>query len=258
MPHQSALGYVARMSDDVTAEPSLQGALRALQGEGFSFVPQAAAQVQIPLDPADWAAFAASWSDLGMDEHMADQGRYRRRRHGVFRAGTDGTLTRLPDAPHYQEQEYNRLNGGVDRRFLPIEPETVATMSFQALAEYGRRLFNRVAPSETPWRIEGHQFRIEARSGEKGLPTPEGVHRDGVDFVLVALVGRENIQSGTTTIHDAEGTRLGEFTLTDPLDLALVDDRRVWHGVTAVEPLDAGAPAFRDVLVLTYLRSPSA
>ena len=56
----------------------------------------------------------------------------------------------------------------------------------------------------------------EARQGEHGKPTPEGMHRDGVDYVLVLLVNRRNIQSGTTTVHDLDKRTLGSFTLTDP------------------------------------------
>jgi hypothetical protein len=42
--------------------------------------------------------------------------------------------------------------------------------------------------------------------------------------------------------------------LTAPLDAALVDDGRVYHGVTAVAPLDPALPAYRDVLVVTFRR----
>ena len=52
------------------------------------------------------------------------------------------------------------------------------------------------------WHVEIHQFRIEARSGQDGQPTPEGMHRDGVDWVLVLLVSRVNIASGETSIGD--------------------------------------------------------
>ena len=97
-----------------------------------------------------------------------------------------------------------------------------------------------------------HQFRIEAREGEAGRPTPEGLHRDGVDYVLVLLVNRRNIVSGRTSIHALDGRTLGQFTLTEPLDAALVDDARVAHGVTAVEAIDATQPAYRDVLVVTF------
>ena len=45
---------------------------------------------------------------------------------------------------------------------------------------------------------------------------------------------------------------LGSFTLETPLDTVLLDDHRVWHGVTPVQPLDPAVPAHRDVLVLTF------
>jgi hypothetical protein len=80
------------------------------------------------------------------------------------------------------------------------------------------------------------------------------MHRDGVDFVLVLLVDRSNIDSGTTLIgNDAEGFT-SSFTLTAPFDAALVDDHRVFHGVTPVQAIDPGLPAHRDVLVVTFRR----
>ena len=41
---------------------------------------------------------------------------------------------------------------------------------------------------------------------------------DGVDYVLVLLIARRNIASGTTTIHALDHRELGSFTLTEPLD----------------------------------------
>ena len=85
-------------------------------------------------------------------------------------------------------------------------------------------------------------------------PTPEGMHRDGVDHVLVLLIGRRNVRSGETSVHDLTGRTLGSFTLTEPLDAALVEDRRVMHGVTPVEPMDPASVGYRDVLVVTFKR----
>jgi hypothetical protein len=73
-----------------------------------------------------------------------------------------------------------------------------------------------------------------------------------VDYVLVLLIDRTNIESGVTTIHACNGELLGSFTLTHPLDAALVDDAKVSHGVTAVTPFDPEKSAHRDVLVVTF------
>ena len=200
---------------------------------------------------ADWPAFAASWNHLELDRYMADGGRYRRRRHGVFVAAPGAGILRAAHQPHYQSRDYNALNGGIARWFEPIDPAIGAGETMQAILECSRGLFERLAGPHA-WRIEVHQFRIEARTGEAGRPTPEGVHRDGVDYVLVLLIDRQNIASGTTTVHRLTGDELGAFTLTVPLDAALLDDSRVAHGVTAIEPVDPALPAYRDVLVVTW------
>lgn len=201
---------------------------------------------------ADWDSFAASWDDLGLDTYMADGGRYRKRRFAVFGSRADDpAILRKPHQPHYQSRDYNPLNGGIERWFQPILPAVAETATLTTILRFCRELFQRLSGPQD-WHIELHQFRIEARAGAAGQPTPEGRHRDGVDHVLVLLIGRRNVQSGVTTIHDLDGRTLGSFTLTHPLDAALVDDRRVMHGVTPIEPIDPERPGFRDVLVVTF------
>src|SRR5581483_12102266 len=134
----------------------------------------------------------------------------------------------------------------------PILDDIAASAAMTTILRFCDAVFRRLAPDATAWRVEVHQFRIEARAGAPGEPTPEGVHRDGVDFVLVLLVSRENIVSGTTTVYEPAGRALGSFTLSRPFDAAIVDDHRVAHGVTAVAPLDPQRPGYRDVLVATF------
>jgi len=225
--------------------------MQSLVADGFCFLRGARPAIERNAPLEDWDAFAASWGDLGIDRYLAETGRTRRRRHGVYSVSTTGQITREPHQPHYQEVDYNALQGGIERWFEPITDSVAEGPSLRGLLAFAYRCFSPLATSRSGWRAEVHQMRIEAREGAPGQPTPEGVHRDGVDYVLVLLVARHNIVSGTTTIHAQDGRLLGDFTLTEPFDAALLDDARVWHGVTAVEPLDAGAPAYRDVLILT-------
>jgi len=201
---------------------------------------------------AGWPEFARGWDGLELDAYMADGGRYRRRRYATLSAPAAGGGLRVEaHQPHYQGLEYNRLNGGIARHFAPIEPGLLHGPTMQAALGLGLAVFRSLDPGRAA-HVEVHQFRIEARADMLGRPTPEGVHRDGVDFVLVMMVRRENVASGTTEIHDLDGRRIDAFTLTAPGDAALVDDRRALHGVTAITPLDAARPAWRDVLVATY------
>ena len=207
-----------------------------------------------PEAMARWDVFADSWNDLGLDGFMADGGRYRRRRFAAFSASPEG-VARKPHQPHWQSRDYNTLNGGVQRWFEPVTEAIAEHSVTQGVIAAGLDLFHAItAAPPAAWHVELHQFRIEARPGEAGLPTPEGAHRDGVDWVIVMLVDRRNVDSGVTDIFAPDGTSLGSFTLTAPGDAVFLDDHRVLHGVTPIRPLDPAAPAVRDVLVVTYRR----
>ncbi len=242
------------MSEIGTGIQNATGIRNSIARAGYAFVE--ASEMRAALGRfgtrADWAAFAHSWNNLEVDTYMGDGGRYRKRRFGVWHADRQGPIVRGAHQPHYQGIDYNTLNGGIERWFKPITEEIGDGSSMRTVLEYCRALFSRLAPGTERWHIEAHQFRIEARQGEQGKPTPEGLHRDGVDYVLVLLINRRNILSGTTTIHDLDKRTLGSFTLTDPLDSALVDDSRCYHGVTPVEPENPAQPAYRDVLVVTF------
>lgn len=245
LPHPAAMLHHAS---------TLQDLAKLLNQDGFAFVdgPAMAPLVGATGESGDWPAFAASWDRLEPDTYLAATGRHRRRRHAVFQVSGQQPPARQADAPHYQSPDYNTLQGGIERWFEPIEPAIADGPTMQGILAFARDFFGGLAPQVPAWHVETHQFRIEARSGEAGEPTPEGVHRDGVDFVLVLLVDRQNIERGTTTIHLPDGTLLGDFTLALPLDAALVDDARVCHGVTPVTPKDPALPAHRDVLVVTF------
>ncbi len=217
---------------------------------GFAIVPATEMRDHLSgLSMRDFSAFADSWNALDFDEYMADGGRYRRRRHAVFHLKGDA-FERLPHQPHYQSRDYNSLNGGIERWFTAVKPETAANPSLNAVIAACRDVFA-LDPS-TDYFVEMHQFRIEASPGQVGQPTPEGMHRDGVDRVCVMLVDRVNLEQGVTSIARPDGEPLGAFTLVAPMDAVFIDDHRVVHGVTAVTPADPTQPGHRDVLVLTF------
>ncbi|MFV8129270.1 2OG-Fe dioxygenase family protein [Streptomyces syringium] len=208
----------------------------------------------------DWDSFQSSWNNMPLDGYMADGGRYRRRRHATLSAPrADNRFQVEPHQPHYQTVDYNTLNGGIARHYEPFEDASLHGPTMSSLLTLGCDLFGRLAPYSA-WHIEAHQFRIEVTGGEAGReiakPTPEGIHRDGVTFVMMLMAKRSNTVNGESTIYDLEKNPLEKFTLTDPLDLAIVNDERVFHGVSPIEQLDSGQPAVRDVLVITYRHKP--
>lgn len=195
---------------------------------------------------ADWLPV---WSDLPPDAYLRDGGRYRRRRHACF-VVDDGRVSPVPHRAHWQPVEYNALHGGIERWFEPLPGSLVARPGWRSLL-VGLAAMASGLRGARPWFVEAHVFRIDTTDGI-GRPTPEGAHRDGVDLVAVMLVARHNVKGGETRVFDARGPQGTRFMLAEPFSALLLDDERVIHETTPIQPLDPDAPAYRDTLVLTF------
>ena len=227
--------------------------VRRLSSEGFAFLTRAEAQAALQVDLQHFDALQPTWGDLPRDGHLRDGGRYRARRHSCFVQTLPQPGCGLQAAPHrahWQSTAYNALHGGIERWFEPIEPRVVAAPVWERLVGALGELFASVRSADR-WFIEAHQFRIDTQGGI-GRPTPEGAHRDGVDFVAVMLVQRFGVRGGETHVFDAHGSAGTRFTMVEPYSMLLMDDTRVIHETTPVQPQQDGIPGFRDTLVLTY------
>lgn len=210
------------------------------------------------LAPVDFARFASatvgeldtlkpSWDALPSDAHLRDGGRYRRRRHASF--VVEAREVRLvAQRAHWQPVEYNALHGGIERWFEPIDGAVLAAPAWRSILLAFADLASRLKGAR-PWFVEAHQFRIDTTDGI-GRPTPEGAHRDGVDFVAVVLVDRRAIKGGETRVFAADGPTGLRFTMLEPWTTLVLDDARVIHESTPIQPLEAYG--HRDTLVLTY------
>ena len=191
-------------------------------------------------------ALQASWNDLPPDQYLKDGGRYRRRRHASLEVnGQEVHL--VPHRAHWQPLSYNALHGGMQRWFEPMSADVLAQPAWQALMQWLAKVASSVQGAQT-WYTEAHQFRIDTTDGI-GRPTPEGAHRDGVNWVAVFLVGRQGIKGGETRVFDIDSPRGQRFTLSEPWSLLLLDDQRVIHETTPIQPVDGAG--WRDTLVIT-------
>ena len=245
------------MSTATFAPPavSLDDLDTALRHQGFAVLDAETVAQLAGCTLDELLALVPDWDDLPPDAFLKDGGRYRRRRHSCFvvEPSPQGGVAQVPHRAHWQPLEYNALHGGMQRWFEPMREATVAHPAWAALLRAVARTTARLrqAPDSEPWFIEAHQFRIDTTDGI-GRPTPEGAHRDGVDLVAVFLVGRRDVKGGETRVFDAQGPQGQRFTLTQPWSLLLLDDERVIHETTPIQPL--GGKACRDTLVLTCRR----
>jgi hypothetical protein len=227
-----------------------------LRAQGYAVLEPrgVAAWLGLP-DVSSLDVLARDWHDLPPDEYLKDGGKYRRRRHACFRIEADATgevVVPVAHRAHWQPVEYNALHGGMQRWFAPMQPSTLALHVWQHLLGRLAALAGDLR-GPRPWFVEAHQFRIDTAAGI-GRPTPEGAHRDGVDLVAVMLVARHGIKGGETRVFEAEGRRGERFTMTEPWTLMVLDDARVIHESTPIQPLGGpaeGGGGYRDTLVVT-------
>jgi hypothetical protein len=223
--------------------------LPTLQRQGYAVLDPGSVAQLAGCSHGELMALRACWEHLPPDGYLKDGGRYRRRRHSSYVVDGDA-LSLAPHRAHWQPVEYNALHGGMQRWFEPVVPQIAQAPAWTGLIRWLAGVSSSLRGAQ-PWYVEAHQFRIDTEGGI-GRPTPEGAHRDGVDLVAVFLVAREGIKGGETRVFEADGPAGQRFTLSQPWSLLLLDDERVIHETTPIQPLEEGRGGWRDTLVLTY------
>ena len=219
----------------------------AIQHDGFAIAGAASIAELTNQTVADLNNLGEHWQDLPRDPYLKDGGRYRFRRHASYML-SGAELTMVPHRAHWQSLDYNALHGGIERWFEPITQTLANNLAWQAVIKNTAGLLSSIKPVST-WFIEAHQFRIDTSDGI-GRPTPEGAHRDGVDFVGVFLINRHGIKGGETRIFEANTSAGLRFTLTEPWSVLLMNDERMIHETTPIQP--TMPHGYRDTLVLTF------
>ncbi|MEU2510498.1 2OG-Fe dioxygenase family protein [Streptomyces syringium] len=201
------------------------------------------------LPEAGVAEFTDSWHDLPADAHLGTDTPYRFRRYGSFRLLPD-RLEKLPHTAFFQDRTVNKVNGGVDRMFAPLD-DSVA--SGAALRTVVRTLFGRLPGPRTGIDTCGvHQIRVTATEDAEGHPAPEGVHQDGHSYVAQVLIRREDVEGAESSLYDLGRRRIHHALLTTPMETIVLDDRRVLHGVSPVRPASGARTGVRDMLLVDF------
>jgi hypothetical protein len=224
---------------------------------GFAWVPHAAWSTTGEAD-AHWRSLSRDWDHLEPDRYLDHSASFRRRRYGRYYWLPDcDLLVGLPHDFYFQPIDENAYAGGIVRNFAPISPETVNNSFLSALVRCTFACLP-LSPGKRreTWEVRIHQIRIVATPDAPGFPAPEGIHRDGTDFLTLHLMGRKNVVGGESTIYDLDRSPIQSFTMLEALDSLILDDQRVMHGVTPVHSADGRAIGTRDLLGLDFIHNP--
>ncbi len=148
---------------------------------------------------------------------------------------------------------------GIPRIFERIEPKVIQSRwltdfigqisAASILLENDKRqtcIYNNPINSLT---VDIHQVRQVAYPGEESHNSPEGIHRDGADYVVSAFVlNRLNVEGGDSVVYDSEKNQIYKTTLKDGLGI-FQEDRELWHYVSGISSV-GDRMGFRDIIGL--------
>lgn len=183
------------------------------------------------------------FTDLPVDPYI--KGSYRFRRLSRFIVSGD-ELLKLPHGYLYQTKDYNPLVGGVRREFAELDDALIGLENFKQLI----LAFTDSCKLHPEAEIGVHQIRTTCSPKNYGNPAPEGIHRDGTDFIGIFSVDRENIQGGETHLYTARKEKPVFSKILNPGELLLVNDHEFLHFTTPIQPT-SDRKGTRDVFVLT-------
>jgi hypothetical protein len=173
------------------------------------------------------------------------KGKYRSRRLSRFIV-SNNELIKLPHGYLYQSKDYNPLVGDIKREFEELDDELIKLDSFRMMV----LAFSDSCKLHPEAEIGIHQIRTTCSPTNFGNPAPEGIHRDGTDFIGIFSVDRDNIKGGETHLYVARRTKPVFRKVLNPGELLLVNDHEFLHFTTPIKPI-VEQQGTRDVFVLT-------
>ena len=183
------------------------------------------------------------FADLPVDPYI--KGNYRSRRLSRFIVSRD-ELIELPHGYFCQSKDYNPLIGGVKREFAELDDALIRLDNFKKLV----LAFSDSCKLHPEAEIGVHQIRIICSPKNYGNPAPEGIHRDGTNFIGIFSVDRENVLGGETHLYTDRKEKPVFSKILNPGELLLVNDHEFLHFTTPIQPT-SDREGTRDVFVLT-------
>lgn len=204
----------------------------------------------------DTLKFLEAYEKLEVDNYVlkAEGIPYRKRKYGSFILNTlDNNLIINEHRSFIQSENVNNLFGGIERTFAPIDKSILENKFLQELIKADFSKFPETDKNlSKKWFVGVQMFRVEAKNGYAGQPTPEGIHQDEHHFVVQHMIKKENVKGGVSTIYTLEKEEIQSLTFNNFLDSCYVKDEKVMHSVTGIECINENESAIRDMLILDF------
>lgn len=166
-------------------------------------------------------------------------------------------IERVPNQPQVMRRplvaDSTTQDFRVSERVFKALPESLCDADLRHMLAAAAERVQHIVPTVRRLHIVVHHTLIVCRPHQSTSNSPEGIHQDGKDFIVSALVvERGNVSGGKSIIYGADkSTRLFECELQAGQGIFHADaGTDLWHEVTPVVAIDADQPAFRSTIGL--------
>jgi hypothetical protein len=152
-----------------------------------------------------------------------------------------------------QNKHYNNYLGDKIRKYDNINPYLLNDYTFLKFLNLFKE--NTILECKNNALIENinkiyvHQIRVNA-TNENINPVPEGIHRDGFNFICIACINRFNIEGPFNEILDFNENIINKKIINSNNTLIL-NDKKYYHNVTNFKKKNKYLKGYRDIFVLT-------
>lgn len=185
-----------------------------------------------------------SFNNMPRDQHSLSRRRHiRLSQYFIYWEEGSWVLALLPQRKYVQSAKHIRLAeaGGVKRHRdqLEIDPTPIVAkiMDSLTLAKSGQ------------YQANVNQIRVVCDHEFKGVTVPEGPHRDGHEFSVIAVVKRHNVSGGVTQVIDPKSNKIVLETTLQENQAILIDDERYIHYATDITQ-QTDHTGYRDIWVV--------
>jgi hypothetical protein len=161
-------------------------------------------------------------------------------------------IRRLPLGVFSQKTSEDDVRA-LERIFAEMSNAITDNLQFLTLIKTLASLVKDTREEARALEMTAHQVRIVARSQYAGDNAPEGIHQDGADYIVSAIViNKQGIRGGVSTVYGPDKkTPYLEMPLEPGQGIFQADSGSpFWHDVTPIEldPQSSSEEGFRDMI----------
>ena len=182
-----------------------------------------------------------SFNKLSIDSY------YNNKRYRGFSLVDTNNYSLIGNPLFMQNANYNNYLGNKVRSYPNIHFDVIQDKSFQHTINTFKDTISTLNKQYTKFYI--HQIRVITDTSDINV-VPEGIHRDGYDYICISCVNKYSINPIYNEIYDKMYTMVDTIELNENENLIL-NDLNYYHNVTNLSSSNKKITGYRDIFVFT-------